>query len=104
MAQTRPAITPQQQTLLDAEAQRRVRQALHQIEAAQGMIGDACATLSTLRYAAPEWKATSALYDRVKAHWYRVRDGLEFSRKARKVALDPLAAESLLAKSVPVAA
>lgn len=89
-------LTPEQRAALDAEVQRRIRRALHQIEEAQGLIGDACAILSSLRYAAPEWRATSKLYDRVKAHWYRVRDALEFSRKATKVSLDPLATETLL--------
>ena len=94
------ALTPQQQATLDAEAHHRVRKALQQIEAAQGLLGDACATLSSLRHACPEWKATSKLYDRVHAHWYRVRDALEF-RKARKVSLDPLASEHVLKRMAP---
>jgi hypothetical protein len=89
-------LTAQQQAVLQAEARRRVRLALAKIEEAQGLIGDACATLSTLRHAAPEWRATGALYDKIKAHWYRVRDGLEFSKKASRIALDPLASETLL--------
>lgn len=75
-----------EQALLAREAQRRVRQALQQIEAAQNQIGSACATLSSLRHAAPQWKATSKLYDTVHAHWYKVRDALEGNTK---VELDP---------------
>lgn len=87
---------PAQQELLKAEARRRVRRALAQIEAAQNSLNDACATLSSLRYANEQCKATSKLADRVKAHWYRVRDALEGNRK---VCLDPLAAETVLARA-----
>lgn len=90
--------TPQQQTLLNAEACRRVGRALAQIESAQNRLNDACATLSSLQYAAPEWKATGAVADRVRRHWYRVRNSLELGPKARKVRLDPLAAETILAR------
>lgn len=84
------------QVLLNSEARRRVARALRLIEDAQGQLNEACAVLSSLRYAAPEWKATSKMADRVKAHWYRVRDALEFGARARKICLDPLATEALL--------
>jgi hypothetical protein len=92
-----PALTPAQKEALDVEAQRRVRRALHAIEEAQNQLNSACQILSSLRYAAPQWKSTSRMADKVKAHWYRVRDALEFSAKARRVALDPLNADALLA-------
>jgi len=98
------SLTAEQQALCDAEARARVRRALDKIEAAQYLMSDAYAILSSLQYAAPEWKSTGAMHDRIKAHWYRVRDGLEFSAKARKVRLDPMAVESVLARADRAAA
>lgn len=88
--------TPAQKAALQLEARRRVERALRKIEEAQGLIGDACGILSSLQYAAPEWRATSKLYDRVRAHWYRVRNGLQLAKKSGKVRLDPMAAQAIL--------
>jgi hypothetical protein len=84
-----------QQQLLAAEAKRRVSLALRQIEDAQNALGHACSTLSSLDYACPMWKATSKLYDRVHAHWYKVRDRLEGNTKVK---LDGTNAEAFLKK------
>jgi hypothetical protein len=89
-------LTKAEQEALSLEARRRVRRALQQIEEAQGMIGAACATLSSLCYANSEFQATSKLYDRVRSHWYKVRNTLEFSKKASKVRLDDLSAGGVL--------
>lgn len=88
-------ITQQQQELLDAEAKRRVQLALRQIEAAQNMLGEACSTLSALCYANPEQQATSKLYDRVKAHWYKVQGALQH-KKAHQIQLDSMNAPAFL--------
>jgi hypothetical protein len=90
-------LTAQQEAVvLRTEAVRRMRQALRQIESAQGELNSACATLSSLQYAMPEWRATSKLADRVKAHWYKVRNALEYGPRGKKMRLDPLAAEGAL--------
>ncbi len=88
--------TQQEQELLQAEAKRRVQKALQQIEEAQNLLGAACATLSSLCYARPEWNATSKLHDRVKSHWYKVEGSLRNGAKANKVALDTMNAEDFL--------
>jgi hypothetical protein len=75
-----------------------VAKALRLIEDAQGLIGDACRVLSSLQYAAPQWRATSKLYDKVHAHWYRVRNTLELGPSARRVRLDPMSAATMLAQ------
>lgn len=85
--------TPEQQALLTAEAKRRVQVALRQIEDAQNLLGSACSTLSSLEAAIPAWQATSKLYDRVHAHWYKVRDRLEGNPKVK---LDQLNADAIL--------
>ncbi len=86
-------VTQRQQELLDAEAKRRVRVALRQIEEAQNLLGQACSTLSSLCYAHSQQLATSKLYDRVHAHWYKVQGALEFNNK---VCLDSLNKDSFL--------
>ncbi len=86
-------MTSEQQAALDAEAQRRVRVALRQIEDAQNKLGDACATLSSLIGAIPHWQATSKLHDRVHAHWYKVQQALQGNGKIK---LDGVNAEKFL--------
>lgn len=63
------SLSPEQ---LRAEAQLRVLRALEKIQEAQNQLGQACAELSALQGGVPVWKATSKLYDRVHALWYRV--------------------------------
>jgi hypothetical protein len=55
------------------DAQARIDRALQQIEAAQALLGRACAELSTLCHGASAWQRCSKLYDQVHAFWYRVR-------------------------------
>lgn len=82
-----------QQLRLRHETRQRVQQALHQIEAAQTALGNACSTLSGLVGAIPQHRATSKLYDNVHAHWYKVRDALEGNPK---ITLDSLNAAAVL--------
>jgi len=62
-------MTPERQK---AETEARIRRALVLIEDAQGQLGAACAELSSIAGGSPIWGTTSKLYDKVKAHWYRV--------------------------------
>ncbi len=57
-----------------AEAQRRVQEALNHLQAAQDQLAHACAALSALQGGVPVWKATSKLYDSVHSLWYRVEN------------------------------
>jgi hypothetical protein len=57
-----------------AEAKARIARALVQIEEAQNLLSSACADLSAVVGGIPVWRATSKLYDKVKALWYRVED------------------------------
>lgn len=79
--------------IIAAVAQARVQEALRRIESAQGELMTACQLLSSLRNGAPAWRATSAMYDRVKALWYRVQP----LRWNPKVTLDDMSAETVLA-------
>lgn len=92
------APTQAEQAALNLEAVRRVRSALTQIEEAQNKLNDACATLSSLQHAMPEWRATSQMADKVKAHWYKVQNSLYLGSKASRVRLDPLATDGVLAR------
>lgn len=76
---------------LRAEATLRVRKALAHIQQAQNELGAACAELSSLNYGVPVWKATSSLYDKVHALWYRV----ENFRQAGRYKLDSLNVEAM---------
>ena len=74
-----------------AEAEARIRRALELIESAQGQLGEACAELSAVVGGSAMWSATSKLYDKVKAHWYRVE---EFRRRG-KFKLDSVNIEAI---------
>ncbi len=82
----------QQRIFLKAEAQRRVNCAMQAIERAQIELGNATQILSALQHGAPCWRATSKMYDRVHALWYRVQRLKHNSR----VALDPLNTQAAL--------
>jgi hypothetical protein len=81
-------LSPEQ---LRAEALLRVLKALELIETAQNNLSGACAQLSALQGACAQWRATSKLYDRVKAHWYR----LERFRHQSRFKLDRTNIEAL---------
>lgn len=74
-----------------AEAESRIRHALDLIESAQGKLGEACAELSAVSGGVPVWSATSKLYDKVKAHWYR----LDKFRKVGRYQLDTINVEAI---------
>jgi hypothetical protein len=74
---------------LQAAAVLRVETALALIERAQNDLASACAELSTLCGGCSVWKSTSSMTDKVKAHWYRVRD----FRIAGRFYLDPMHVE-----------
>lgn len=85
-------MSPVDQALLQAEARRRVLNALDRIEAAQGELSAACGELSSLIGGISCWKATSKLHDSVKALWYRV----ERFRQGGKYSLDSINTEAFL--------
>lgn len=78
-------------TSAQAEAERRVREALDHIQNAQLELGRAAAALSSLQGGAGVWSATGKLYDRVHAHWYRVQT---FQQRGR-FSLDGIASKAL---------
>jgi hypothetical protein len=63
-----------------AVALARVRVALKKIEAAQGLLGEACAALSPICYGHPAQVRVGKLYDRVHAEWYRTQRLLDDKR------------------------
>lgn len=71
----------------------RVKRAMAKIEAAQNLLGDACAELSSVCWMAPEHAFVGKLYDKVHAGWYRVRRALE--RKGHKIDLDDINKQAL---------
>ena len=76
---------------LHAAAVLRVERALALIENAQSQLGAACAELSALCHGYPLQRATSKLYDKVRAHWWRVHT----FRTAGRFYLDPTSVEAL---------
>lgn len=76
---------PEQQ----AEAMARTLRALAHIQQAQAHLNLACAELSSLTGAIPEWSKAGKLADQVKAFWYRV------SEKRDRYKLDGIASETL---------
>lgn len=56
------------------EAELRAREALARIEKAQVLLDDACAQLSSLVGAAPQWRRAGQLADQAKALWQRIND------------------------------
>jgi len=83
----------QQQKLLQAATRAKVAAAMAAIERAQQELGTAASLLSSLQYGHPAQRATSKLYDRVHAHWYRVQR-LQHDRRVR---LDPANTAAVLA-------
>lgn len=63
-----------------AAAMAKIQKALKSIEAAQGLIGNACADLSSVKGAIKQWEKTGALYDTIKNHWYELRNFSMFDR------------------------
>ena len=57
--------------------------ALDELQRAQNGLARACAALSPILGAAPDWRAVSALHDRVKAAWHRVNKKRSFLRDRR---------------------
>lgn len=54
----------------NALAAAKVRRAMALVEEAQNKLMEACQELSPIIGAVPQWRKTSSLHDRVKAHWY----------------------------------
>jgi hypothetical protein len=65
-----------------AVALARVHVALKKIEAAQGLLGQACAALSPICYGHPAQLRVGKLYNKVHAEWYRVKRLLDDPRLA----------------------
>jgi hypothetical protein len=61
-------------------AQAKARKALDKIEAAQGLLADACAELSSLKWAFREWKKVGDHYDKTKALWHKVNNSLAWNK------------------------
>lgn len=55
-----------------SEAKKRVEQALNQIEAAQGLLAEACGKVSRVEGIAEHWLEISKMHDQVKATWHRL--------------------------------
>lgn len=72
-----------------AEAKRRLLKAMEHVEVAQGELTSACAELSCLIGAIPQWRVSSKLYERVRKFWYR----LDAFRAGGKYKLDGLHSE-----------
>ncbi len=60
--------------LAEEIAKERLRQALKLIEQAQNNLNEACSMLCPIIGMIPEWRATGKCADRIKSHWYRVRN------------------------------
>jgi hypothetical protein len=60
-----------------------MQQALNELQQAQNALARACAALSPLMGASPEWKAVGVLHDRVKSTWYRVNTKRTYLRDRR---------------------
>jgi hypothetical protein len=69
-----------------AEAERRVRAALANVEAAQRELGRACEEMSAIIGGIPPWERLGKLYDRVHAEWHRLN--LWFNGARSKLDLD----------------
>jgi len=77
---------------LQAESLARVALAMEAVQRAQDELGTACANLSALCYGYKLQTETSKLYDKVRAHWYRLQD----FRSSGRYVLDDTNIEALL--------
>lgn len=86
-----------QTTATKLEAASRIRNAMGHIELAQRHIGEAASNICSIEGPgmATEWTRLCKLYDRVKAHWYRVQNKLICNR----FDLDSDAARNFLSKT-----
>jgi hypothetical protein len=66
--------------IVRGEAERKVRAALANIEAAQRLLGKACEELCPIIGAVGPWGRVGKLYDKVHAEWHRVNAFLQNKR------------------------
>lgn len=79
----------------EAEARRRVEQALQHLQRAQEQVGEAQSLLSSLIGGMTAWEHVGKTYDRIRADWHRV----EVLRRKSGLDLDGVSGPAFEARS-----
>lgn len=85
----------------NVEAKRRVEAALDKIEAAQILLGEACAELSSIIGGIRAWRRCSRAYDEVRNLWRAIAYGIRHSETMRMDSPGPWSPASKFPSSCP---